>query len=688
MALVSFAFHGVLARPRSWVVGLLAAGSAALLTLGVALVGGISDGTRRSLIESGTGDLQLYNATSTGTPVVVQDSGGAPELQPIPDFANVEARVRAVDGVREVVPLEVGGAWVFRGNYLDEKLSSVRAVAREPASPAREARLALLGADLERTLRDVVRDDGRRAEAFAFLKEDEAREDRLALEAVAEPSFWVRFRAEPLETLEYLENRVARQVGEGASIDVEFLASDLALFPRAFPRFELVSGSLPPPGQRGLMLGQGLYEQHFKLPVAALLDTLHRERSRGATFAQDESLRTVAERCLVELPDLLARLDAERSQAVAQALGTLLGHPGEVEPLLREFLTLDDANFDARYQQFQDVLAPHLPLYRVRPGDTLVLMSPNGSLGVTGVPVRVWGTFRFKGLGGDLSRVNSLGLLDLVTARFLANRRTQAEDEEVRKDVEALGLAHPMAPTDLALQPAAIIEAPEPGGEGPPGAAPPVFARHEAFPEHFTPETMRGGGVLQAALVLEPGADAVAVAERIEALAKETGAPLATVDWSEAGGLLAGVVGITQVVLLALAALMSLFVVMVSGSTLLLLARERVGEVGTLRAVGMQRREVFAVLLCEGLLLGVLGAGLGVGLGVALLRLVAGQGLPVRDESLQVFMGGDVLMPQLSATAGVVVVAVVGAVVVAASLVPAWRGSAVLPIEAMRKRED
>lgn len=689
----SLALQSVRSRPRSWIVGLLAAGSALLLTLGVAFLEGVSDGTRRSLIESGTGHLQLYHSKSEGVPTVVLDHGGSSELQPLPDFPAIEAKLKAVEGVQEVVPLEVGWGWVFRGNYLDEKLAAARSVAREPPSASRDARLERLATDLERTLRDVVKDDGRRTEAFAFLKEDEAREDRRALDEVGTPEFWTRFRAEPLQALEYLENRVARQVGEGESIDVEFLASDLEQFPRAFPRFELVSGSLPPPGQRGLLLGQGLYEQNFKLPVAALLDELQVERQRGATFAADESLRTRAARCLAELPDLLARLDAERSVKLVEVLAKLLGHTGEVEPLLREFLTLDDANFDTRFAQFQEELAPLLPLYRVRPGDTLVMMSAFGSLGRIGVPVKVWGTFRFAGLGGDSSRVNTLGMVDLVTARYLSGRRTQAEVDEVRRDVEALGLAKPLQPVDMALQPALLVE--EPVAHAEPIAhaeavvpEAPSEKRGPAWPESFTQAEQRGGSVLQAALVLSPDAKPELVAASIDALAAEAGLPIATVDWSVAGGMLAGVVGIAQVVLVAIALLMSFFVVLVSASTLLLLARERVGEVGTMRAVGMQRREVFQTLLVEGLVLGITGAGLGLGLGALLLKLLVGDGVGIHDESLQFYMGGTVLRPHLS-TGNVLAVGLgVVFVVVAAALVPAWRGSSVSPAVAMLKRED
>lgn len=682
MTLLSFALQSVLARPRSWVVAVLAAGSALLLTVGSSLVGGISEGTRRSVIESGAGHLQVYNATSPEPAVVVTGPTGAPQLVPLPDYPAMEARLRQVPGVSQVVPLEVGLATMFRGNYLDEKLASARAVARQPASPERDARLERLATDLRLTLKDVARDASRRTEAF--LTEAEAREDQRALEESMTDAFWAHFRAEPLDALESLENRVARQVGEGESIDLEYLGADLQRFPQAFPRFELVSGELPPPGQRGLLLGQGLYEQRFKLPVAVRLDELKHELERGATLEEDERLRTLVDRAAAELPDLLARLDAEQAPAVRDALARVLGHAGELEALWREFLTLDDANFDARYQSFYAELAPHLPLYRVKPGDSLVLKSADAL--TNGVPMKVWGTYRFRGLGGDASRVNTLSLMDLVSARYLSGRLSRESIENARKDADALGLAMMSEAEVDALKPASVVEvdaAPKAGGTDAP-----VFTRSQAYPESFTPEDMLGGTVLQAAVVVAPDADPEVVRADIGKLASTSGLPLATVDWEEAGGFVSEVVGVTQGVLLAFAALLLLFVVLVSAGTLLLLAQERVGEVGTLRAVGMQRREVFTALLFEGLLLGGLGGGLGVLLGRGLMGGLAADGLSVTDEALQFFMGGPVLLPRFTLEQGLAVWLGVMAVVAFSVLVPAWRGSAVEPAVAMRKRED
>jgi ABC-type lipoprotein release transport system permease subunit len=673
------ALQSIKARPRSWIVGLLAAGAAAVLTVGVALVASIQDGTRRTLIESGAGHLQVYDARSPESPLFIFGPNGPPTLVPFADYAAVESLVRGVDGVREVVPLEVNRATVFRGNYLDEKLAALRALVREPPSPERDAKLARRAEDLEATLQRVAREAAHQADAFALGAE--SAEDRRALEAALAPGFPQRFLADPLATLEVLENRVARQLGEGEAVELDLMGTQLSRFAQAFPRVELVTGQLPPEGSRGLLMGQGAWEKNFKLPIAWRLDELARARDRGATLADDEALRTLVEENQKDVPELVARLDPEQVPALRAALERVQGHPGTLEALLAEFLAVDDTTFDARYAAFQRELAPHLPLYRVRPGDTLVLkgaVDPG-----PGVPVRVWGTFRFKGLGGDFSLINTLSLVDLVTLRHLSGRPTRAQQEETRRLVASLGLsdtAVDVSPDSLA--PPTIVDAPV----APPKQAA-VFEKAEGPPPTFSEDEVRSGSILQAALVLAPDASAEAVAARLQQRASEQGLPLKTVGWEQVGGFVGGVVGMAQVLLLAIAALISFFVLLVATGTLLLLARERVAEVGTLRAVGMHRREVFVVLLAEGLLLGLVGGVLGAGLGAALILGGAGGGIPIQDAALQLFMGGPLLVPRLEWGHVLAVVLGVVAVVAGAALLPAWRGSRVAPLVAMTLRQ-
>jgi hypothetical protein len=301
------------------------------------------------------------------------------------------------------------------------------------------------------------------------------------------------------------------------------------------------------------------------------------------------------------------------------------------------------------------------------------------------VPVRVWGTFRFRGFGGDTSLVNTLSLVDLVTARRLMERLTRADAEEARKLRASLGFSN--APEELSTLSFGRPKIVDREASLTPSEAP-ILERPDAAVSHFTQEELKGDSVLQAALVLKPDANPDTVAEHIRQLASERKLPLTVATWEEVGGQISGALGMVRLLLLVLAVLLGFFVLLVSAGTLLLLARERIGEVGTLRAVGMQRRQVFLMLLIEGLLLGGVGGLLGSGLGAALLNGGLRHGLPIDNESLQFFLGGSVLYLHVQASQVLGVSLGVMAVMVAAGLVPAWRGSAVTPIVAMSRRED
>jgi putative ABC transport system permease protein len=127
-----------------------------------------------------------------------------------------------------------------------------------------------------------------------------------------------------------------------------------------------------------------------------------------------------------------------------------------------------------------------------------------------------------------------------------------------------------------------------------------------------------------------------------------------------------------------------LMVIVVIGilNTLAIAIRERTREIGTLRAIGMQRRKVLWLFLLEALLLGasgtVLGALLGAGISAALnaAHLTA-------PESVEMFLMQQHLTLALQWRAVVQDVVFITAVTTVASFFPALRASRLQPVTAM-----
>ncbi len=82
-----------------------------------------------------------------------------------------------------------------------------------------------------------------------------------------------------------------------------------------------------------------------------------------------------------------------------------------------------------------------------------------------------------------------------------------------------------------------------------------------------------------------------------------------------------------QVMLVAL--IIGLLILLSISNTMMMNVMERTNEIGTLMAVGLKRKRIRTLFLCEGLLLGFLGGLLGAGLGWLLAQLISWIGIPM-----------------------------------------------------------
>ncbi|HEY9380017.1 MAG TPA: ABC transporter permease [Burkholderiales bacterium] len=110
---------------------------------------------------------------------------------------------------------------------------------------------------------------------------------------------------------------------------------------------------------------------------------------------------------------------------------------------------------------------------------------------------------------------------------------------------------------------------------------------------------------------------------------------------------------------------------------------ERQGEFGTLRALGNRGRDVFALVVTESLLLGLIGAAIGIALGVLLAVLISAIGIPMPPppSSNVGYMAFIRLVPEVIAGAGAV--GILAALL--ASLLPAWKVAGTPIVDALRQ---
>ncbi len=127
-----------------------------------------------------------------------------------------------------------------------------------------------------------------------------------------------------------------------------------------------------------------------------------------------------------------------------------------------------------------------------------------------------------------------------------------------------------------------------------------------------------------------------------------------------------------------------LMVIVVIGilNTLAIAIRERTREIGTLRAIGMQRRTVLWLFLLEAFLLGAAGTALGAlaGSGLGALVNAARLGVP---ESVQMFLLQQHLSLRLEPTSVALAVTALTVLTTLAAVLPARRAARLKPVTAM-----
>jgi len=682
-------------RFKTALVGTILLIGTTLIIVGGAMLDAIDDGMRRSLINSVSGHLQLYSGDAKDDFQIFGNfDGSMPDIGRIDNFIEVRDVVRAVKNVKQVVPMGINTAVTTTSNMLERKLAALRQAVRDK-DPQRLR-------DLKKQVRRLVRVLDKELAGAAKLVDIERFKKQYgdynkALARARKPEFWRAFDADPLGSLEYLENDVGPLALGEDMVWVRYLGTDTALFKETFDRFEIVDGQMIPRGKRGFLFNKRTYERFIKNKTARRLDRIKERLEEGKTIASCSDCQTWIRYNERQASALVFQFDETADKQVKAALQQeLSSKQTDTAKLLRAFMKMDDSTFLQRYKVFYAEIAPHILLYSVPIGGEFVLTSfARGGGYSRKVPVKVYGTFRFRAL--DKSPLaGGFNLVDIMSFRDLYGYMTDERRKEQQAIRKAVGLEDVKrenaedvlfgggATKKLVDDSKAEVVDTEQKLDLKAGGRRFTKEIHERV---YSKKELWGGVVLNAAVMLEDGSQIRQTARAVREALKKAGLNVKVVDWQQAAGTIGQIVGVIRVVLYAAVSIIFIVALIIINNSMLMSTMERTREIGTMRAIGAQRGFIMRMFLGETLALSLIFGGLGVALGSGLVLWLGATGIPASSDFFYFLYAGPRLHPVLYAQHVVVAFAVVAVVALLSTWYPARVAMKITPREAMGAEE-
>jgi len=696
LVLLRLALRNLFATKLNIIIGAIILVGTMLVVVGGALLDSMDTSMSKSIIGSVAGHIQVYSGKSKGELALYGEMGGEPDLSAITDFSKVKAELETLPNVKTVVPMGISGALVTSGNTIDVALERMRALIRQLQRDGPSAQLQAQILSQKEYLRQILRvlqSDTKKRELIVTEKAFEA-ETVAALQRASSEAFWREFDRDPLNGLEFLENRIAPQASDADLIYLRYVGTDVDDFQKSFDRMKIVDGRPIPPGRRGFLFAKFFYENQLKLKAAQRLDKIKKRYVElGKKIADNPEPKQWIKENQAQTKEIILQLDQIKTAQAVERLQRALGSSEtDLEALLRHLFDIDDGNFNQRYQIFYEQIAPLLELYRIRVGDVLTIKAFTRTGYVESVNVPVYGTFQFKGME-DASLAGNLNLMDLISFRDLYGYLTSEKIEEIKKLKQAAGarsIDRANAEEELFGTGRTVVAEATPGlidESQPVTSEARALRREELIRRVYSKQEMDSGVALSGAVILEDPKKLKQTIQQIQELSDKQHLDLKPVSWQTAAGIIGQFVQLAKYALYVAVFIIFIVALVIINNAMMMAAMERVHEIGTMRAIGAQRTFVLGLVLTEIVVLGLTFGAAGAVLGTGIVKLLGVVGIPAPNDWFYFFFSGPKLHPWLTAGNLIAALVIVLGISSISTLYPAFVATRVAPVRAMQTEE-
>lgn len=699
---LKIAFRNILLhKVKTMIIGSIIVFGTTLAIVGNSIVDAIATGMQRSLTQSVTGDIQIYNSEAKDQLSVLGNMDGSfPDVGHVNDFGKIRDTLLAkVPNIQSVIPMGSNFAMVSPGNILDVKLEQLRTLYNTKPRDLRQ--IAGLKAHLKEMITDIGRklDENRASVGQAIAQDKNFSEAPKNLKIALSPDFWATFDAKYEDRIEFLANTMAPLIFDDSMMFLSYIGTAPTPFKETFSQFEIVKGSMIPEGKRGFLFTDYIYETMIKHRVARKLDMIKKRMDKnGTTIAASKEQQDVVAAGIQQAAEIYTQVSPDDARILRPKMQALLNsRSSDLRELTREFLKLDDANFKQRYDFFYREIAPHIVLYKVGIGDVFPITAFTKTGYSSSVNMKVYGTYRFKSFESSPIAGN-FNLMDMMSFRELfgfmtAEKRAESQSLEQemglndvnRDSIESMFTSSDSQPKLKAGKTSAIAQL---GTLGTGNAK----DRRRVFDVQYSRAEMENGVFISAAVTLKDPSRLSRTLDEIEAVAKSEKLGIRAIDWKASAGMMGQLTTMVRGVLYFLVLItfgVATFVIM---NSMLMAAMDRVKEIGTMRAIGAQRKFILTLFLQETFILSFIFGAIGTLLGVIIIVTVGGKGLPAMGDPAMgdvstFFFSGDRLFFYVNPLHILIVFLCMTVVAVVSTQYPAWRAMRISPLEAMQTNE-